>query len=142
MSNISTRAIKFYSELKSPRGVGKEIGMINPYREPEILEVTKKFYKKFYADKSKRCYVFGINPGRIGSGCTGVPFTDACALEKVCKIECPFHNRKEMTSEFVYRVIKKYGGADKFYEKFYLTATSPRLCKRWQKLQLLRLKRA
>ena len=52
MSNISTRAIKFYSELKSPRGVGKEIGMINPYREPEILEVTKKFYKKFYADKT------------------------------------------------------------------------------------------
>ena len=125
MSDIGASAIKFYSGLKSPRGVGNEIGMINPYQKQEILGVVKKFYRKFYADSNKRCYVFGINPGRIGSGCTGVPFTDADALENVCGIDCPFHSRKEMTSDFVYKVIEKYGEVKKFYKKFYLTATSP-----------------
>jgi len=72
-----------------------------------------------------RVFVFGINPGRFGSGTTGVPFTDPVALENVCGIANKLVKRRETSSEFVYQFIERWGGPHVFYRDFFLTAISP-----------------
>ena len=67
----------------------------------------------------------GINPGRFGSGLTGVSFTDPVALRTFCGIENDFGNKRELSSEFIYRVIEEFGGVKKFYQRFFMTAVCP-----------------
>jgi len=67
----------------------------------------------------------GINPGRFGGGVTGIPFTDPIRLEKVCGIKNDFLKKQELSSVFIYSMIEAYGGAEKFYGQFYISAISP-----------------
>ncbi len=67
----------------------------------------------------------GINPGRFGGGLTGISFTDPVALREYCKIDNNLGNRKELSSEFVYKVINHFGGAKKFYSRYFLSALYP-----------------
>lgn len=84
-----------------------------------------QFFNKFYHDNNPRHFIFGINPGRFGSGITGVGFTDAAHLESHCNIPNTFSKRIETSAEFIYKVIDAYGGSAKFYKDFYITAVSP-----------------
>ena len=122
---FSERALDFYSRIQTPNLTRFSVKIINPFQNENSREYVKRFYKKFYSDSRKRIFVFGINPGRFGSGITGVPFTDPVALEKYCGIGNDLQKRKEMSSEFVYKCISAFGGSEKFFGQFYLTALSP-----------------
>ncbi|MFM8913855.1 MAG: uracil-DNA glycosylase family protein, partial [Flammeovirgaceae bacterium] len=87
--------------------------------------LSATFYKKFYADAKSRYVILGINPGRLGSGITGVPFTDPINLEKYCGIKNNLPKKHELSSEFVYKVITAFGGLEKFYSRFYFTSVCP-----------------
>ncbi|MDB5191747.1 MAG: hypothetical protein JWQ96_1310 [Segetibacter sp.] len=99
--------------------------VMHPFKDAETQRVSKVFYDKFYNDDNKRFCVIGINPGRFGAGVTGVPFTDPIRLEKECGIANDWPKKQELSSLFVYDLVHAYGGVEKFYRKFYITAVSP-----------------
>lgn len=101
---------------------------MNPFREENaavIARITKEFYNKFYGDNHSRKLILGINPGRLGAGLTGLPFTDTKRLASDCGIEVTEVKSHEPSSVFVYEVIRAYGGAKKFYEDFYINSVCP-----------------
>jgi hypothetical protein len=123
--SFSSYAIKYFINLKTPKSINAGINIINPYDSKDVKKVVKEFYKKFYNDNNKRIFIWGINPGRFGGGLTGISFTDPVALREICGIENTFGNRNELSSKFIYNVIKNFGGAKKFFSKAYLTALYP-----------------
>ena len=119
------KVIEFYRDITPPSLNTKEAKIINPHTDGTARECIEQFYEYFYSDTKNRTYVFGINPGRFGSGVTGIPFTDPVALESSCGIFNSLEKRTELSSDFVYRFIASWGGARKFYDDFFLTAVSP-----------------
>ena len=69
--------------------------------------------------------IIGINPGRFGGGITGVPFTDPIRLQEDCRIENEWQKKQELSSVFIYDMIREYGGVTSFYKHFYISAVSP-----------------
>lgn len=69
--------------------------------------------------------VIGINPGRFGGGVTGIPFTDPIRLHQDCGIDNPWSKKQELSSVFIYEMIKAFGGVTSFYNHFYISAVSP-----------------
>lgn len=98
---------------------------MNPFANKETMKICEQFYKKYYSDTHKRSMIIGINPGRFGGGVTGIPFTDPIRLEEVCGIENNWPRKQELSSLYMYDMINAYGGPEKFYNKFYITAVSP-----------------
>ena len=68
--------------------------------------------------------MLGINPGRFGAGITGVNFTAGRQLGE-CGIDHPFGNTSELSAEFIYSMITEYGGAEKFYSRFFIGSVCP-----------------
>ena len=91
----------------------------------ETKEVMQQFFHKYYDDTKPRIYLVGINPGRLGSGITGIGFTDAFHLENVCGIANNFDKRVEISAAFMFEVMEAYGGLEKFYGDFFFTTTMP-----------------
>lgn len=105
-----------------------KIEVMNPFQGEHaalIQRVTQEFYHKFYNDNKKRHLILGINPGRFGAGLTGVPFSDTKRLLSDCGIEVTEVKSHEPSSVFVYEVIRAYGGAEAFYEQFYISSLCP-----------------
>lgn len=99
---------------------------MNPFREnPEILPLAEAFYRKYYSDTRPRQLILGINPGRLGAGATGIPFTDTKRLAEACGLEPPAFSTHEPSSVFVYRLIGAYGGPEAFYSRFYINSVCP-----------------
>ncbi len=117
--------VKFYKSLKITSALPAGVEVMNPIASKETFAVLKEFYLKYFSDNNQRVFLFGINPGRFGGGITGIPFTDPVTLEKDCGIINPFNKRGETSAEFIYKMIDKWGGAEKFYSSFYITALSP-----------------
>lgn len=115
----------FYKTLNTPLHISPKIKIIHPYKIPQTQRYMKEFYNKFFSDNRTRVFVFGINPGRFGSATTGISFTDPIALERFCGIQNTLAKRRELSSEFVYKFIEQWGGANVFYKDFFLTAVSP-----------------
>jgi hypothetical protein len=90
-----------------------------------VTKVCRLFYDKYYGDNHGRRLILGINPGRFGAGVTGIPFTDPIKLHKECGIENSFDKRPELSSDFIYRLIRYLGGPDHFYAHYYIGAVSP-----------------
>lgn len=122
---LASSILDFYKKLNPVFKMPKGIGIMHPFTEKDTWEVTGKFYRKYYEDENPRVFVFGINPGRFGGGVTGIPFTDPIRLQNVCGIENDFQKKAELSSEFIYRMIDAFGGPEKFYGKFFITALSP-----------------
>lgn len=123
--SFSTKAIKYFLNLKTPPALTSGVQVINPYKLPEVKKAVRTFYNNFYNDDKKRFYMIGINPGRFGGGLTGIAFTDPVALKESCGIESNLGNKKELSSEFIYNVISSFGGADTFFSKIFLSALYP-----------------
>ena len=119
------KAFDFYAQLELPKTLPKGILAMNPYQDPRTREYSKLFLDKFFSDNNHRIFVFGINPGRFGAGLTGVTFTDPVALKEFCGIPNEFAPRRELSSDFVYKFIEQWGGANQFYRDFFLTAVCP-----------------
>ncbi len=101
------------------------ISVINPYGNPEVKRVLRKFCNTYYGNSKKRILILGINPGRFGAGVTGIPFTDPVALEKWCGIPNSFDKKHELSSRFIYEMIQAFGGPQIFYDHFLLNAVCP-----------------
>jgi hypothetical protein len=102
------------------------IRIMNPFREEEqALRISGEFYSKYYNDDNKRHLILGINPGRFGSGLTGIPFTDPKRLQSECHIAYEGKVTHEPSSVFVYEVINAYGGPEAFYRDIYINSVCP-----------------
>ena len=118
------KIFKFYDDLEKLSTPG-DISVLDPYTEPEIRNVYKKFYKKYFNDSKRRIIIFGINPGRFGGGITGIPFTDSFNLKKRCQIDSNIPIKKELSSKFIYEMIDAYGSIHQFYKNFFISSICP-----------------
>ena len=98
---------------------------MNPYTQSHVREICSQFFDNYFSDNNKRILILGINPGRFGAGVTGITFTDPVRLESECGIQNNFRKRPEVSSVFIYDMIRSYGGPKEFYSKFILSAISP-----------------
>lgn len=125
MTTQAESILSFYRQLQPNFQLGEDIEIMNPFQNIDSWKIAEVFYRKFYNDTNRRIFIFGINPGRFGGGITGIPFTDPIRLEGACGIPNDFRKIGELSSIFVYEVILEYGGAEKFYNDFFITALSP-----------------
>lgn len=101
------------------------IDIMTPFHTGEIKKISRAFYSKYYNDNDSRKLILGINPGRLGGGSTGIPFTDTKRLADVCDIGLAEFHTHEPSSVFIYKVIDGYGGPEKFYQDFYINSVCP-----------------
>lgn len=125
MPTFADKAVKYFTNLKSPSRLPGKTEIINPYKSEEINNVVKKFFYKFFNDNKKRVFIMGINPGRFGGGLTGISFTDPVALKEECRIENNLGTQKELSSKYIYRFINEFGGPENFYKKYFISALYP-----------------
>lgn len=121
---FGARVNKFYLSLTPPK-VPRGIHVMNPYVDPRTRACVKSFLSSYFDDSSPRTLMLGINPGRFGSGLTGVTFTDPYALTNECGISHEFTGQRELSADFVYRVINALGGPAAFYQRLFLSAVCP-----------------
>lgn len=125
-TTFADKVIRFNRHLHYSGNLPKGFQVMNPYLDnPETLDVMQQFYKKFYDDSYQRQLIIGINPSRHGAGVTGVPFTDTKRLASVCGIEMLSAHTHEISSVFIYDVIAQFGGAQAFYQQFYINSPFP-----------------
>ncbi len=125
MALQSELIISFLTNLSPTFNLPSGVEIMNPYLYDNSLALAKKFYSKYYSDSNKRIFLFGINPGRLGSGVTGVPFTDPLKLEIECGIPNLLAKKPELSADFIYRMINAYGGPERFYNRYFFTAVCP-----------------
>ncbi len=126
MKTFADKIISFNKNIAFEGALPKNIRIMNPFKEnKEALNISTKFYKKFYNDNNKRYLILGINPGRFGAGVTGVPFTDTKRLLDECGLSFPGKATHEPSATFIYEMINAYGGTKKFYGKFYIHSICP-----------------
>lgn len=120
------RAIDYNRNIRHSGELPEGFQVINPFIEnPETMQVSQQFYRKFYHDFDRRKFIVGINPSRHGAGVTGVPFTDTKRLESICGIKMESARTHEVSSVFMYDMITQYGGATEFYKQFYINSPFP-----------------
>ena len=124
---VADSIIAFNTSLDFPYPLPDGIRVMNPFREnPSALAASSAFYQKYYADNEPRHMILGINPGRFGAGLTGVPFTDPKRLLDVCGItDYSGPLAHEPSSAFIYDMIERYGGPERFYSRFYINSICP-----------------
>jgi hypothetical protein len=120
----STQLKQYFSALKAP-DVPQQYEVMNPYAQPETMSIVDQFLSKYLHDDRKRVLLFGINPGRFGSGITGISFTDPIRLKETLGIDHPFEMRPELSSAFIYEAIEAFGGPARFYRDFFISAVYP-----------------
>lgn len=120
------KVIYYHDHLDFKGSLPDKISIMNPYKASELIrKVAKTFYDKFYSDQNKRTLILGINPGRLGAGSTGIPFTDTKRLQQYCGIEIDSIHTHEPSSVFIYQLINAYGGVNRFYKDFYINSICP-----------------
>jgi len=122
---FAKQILNFYFNLDKTPPLPKGIEAIYPFDNSETKTLMQTFFSKYYNDTNPRTYLIGINPGRLGSGVTGVGFADAYHLEKYCDIPNIFDKRVEISAAFMFEVMEAYGGVEKFYRDFFFTTTMP-----------------
>lgn len=122
---LSKQILDFLKSLDIKAALPRGVNILNPYREEEAFKLCRQFYTKYYNDREPRRMIIGINPGRLGGGLTGIPFTDPVHLEKYCGIHNSLPKKTELSSTFIYEMMTAYGGPEKFYSRFYFSSVSP-----------------
>lgn len=122
---IGNRITGFFSVLPHSMELPARAELLNPYADPEVIRVTQAFYNQHYSDQNERIFILGINPGRFGSGITGIAFTDPLRLKNECGIPNTFNEKPELSSVYIYELIAAFGGIEKFYSRFYLNSVCP-----------------
>ena len=126
MKTFADKVIAFNRQIDFKGNLPEGISIMNPFRENKnIIPLSTAFYKKYYQDNQSRHLILGINPGRFGSGVTGIPFTDTKRLIEKCDIPYNGKQTHEPSSVFVYEVIAAYGGTARFYKDFYINSICP-----------------
>lgn len=126
MPTFADKIIHFNRNLSFNGALPDGIRIMNPFQEnPNVLDISATFYKKYYDDNHPRHIILGINPGRLGAGLTGVPFTDPKRMKEKCGLDFQGASAHEPSSVFVYEMIEMYGGIEKFYHNFYINSPCP-----------------
>ena len=126
METIAHLVKRFNQGLQIDCRLPKGISVLNPFQDNElVLEWSEAFYGRFYSDMASRRLILGINPGRLGAGQTGIPFTDTKRLYEYCGIGSPENLVHETSSAFVYRMIQAFGGASVFYRQCLVSSICP-----------------
>lgn len=125
IDKFSHGIISFFSTLSVPESLPDGVDVLWPFDKPEVKRVMARFYTRFFDDSGERVFLVGINPGRFGAGVTGICFTDPQRLAGDCGISHSLPGGRELSSDFVYRLISSFGGPELFYRRFYITALSP-----------------
>lgn len=122
------KILRFNRNLEITTILPQGVEVLNPFRgenAAHIWPILETFYGKFYADENPRKLILGINPGRLGAGSTGLPFTDTKRLNDDCEIPFDTFKSHEPSSVFVYEVINAFGGPAAFYKDFYIGSVCP-----------------
>lgn len=122
---FSQSILNFLYHLQLPFKLLNGVEVLDVHGDAAVRNACTAFYNKFYNDTNQRHLLLGINPGRFGGGITGIPFTDPIRLQNDCSIENAFQKKQELSSAFIYEMIAAFGGTEKFYSKFYISAVSP-----------------
>jgi len=123
---FSEKILNFLFSLHiDPKILPDKIQVMYPWQDPKVKQIMSLFYNKYYNDSEKRFLILGINPGRLGAGSTGIPFTDTKRLESDCYIPVTHSKTHEPSSVFIYETIRAFGDAAYFYNKFYISSVSP-----------------
>jgi len=117
--------LQFLKSLRVDIELPDGVRVMNPYLQKQTWQSVQAFYQKFYSDDGHRHMMVGINPGRLGAGETGIPFTDNKHLVSHCGISWHSKPTHEPSSVFMYDMIDAFGGVDAFYHHFYVTSVSP-----------------
>jgi uracil DNA glycosylase superfamily protein len=125
MKTFAEKIIHFYKTLNPPGKLPRNIDWLFPQKDKIVFNAIESFYNKYYYDNNQRSLIFGINPGRFGAGTTGINFTAPKQLKQHCEIAHSFKNQTELSAEFIYEMIIAYGGCNKFYGDFIISAVSP-----------------
>jgi hypothetical protein len=125
MPLLADQLTRFYEQLRPPRRLPAGVAVLYPQKDPQVMEITRTFFQTFYSDNRPRHLLLGINPGRFGAGITGINFTAPRQLTENCGISHSFPLKSELSAEFIYEVIERYGGCRKFYQRFFISAVSP-----------------
>jgi len=126
MDTFADRIIAFNQQLEYTGMLPAGISIMNPFRDNNFaLDVSTQFYNKYYSDNHPRHLILGINPGRFGSGMTGVSFTDPKRMIGKCGIPYTGPITHEPSSEYVYDMIDAFGGIATFYQQFYIHSVCP-----------------
>ena len=124
-TSFASGILDFYSTLEVPVNLPVGVASLYPFSDKAVWDLNETFYNRFYSDKKSRTFLIGINPGRLGAGVTGIPFTDPVRLENVLNIKNDFQKKAELSSKFIFDVIESAGGSDTFFSNFYITSVSP-----------------
>ncbi len=122
---IAKRIIDYYTTIDRPTILPNGIELLYPFNQDKVIQVMTQFYHEYYNDNKSRTLLIGINPGRLGGGVTGIPFTDPKHLEYSCGIKNSFDKKPELSSTFIYEMINHLGGPAKFYSKYLITSVCP-----------------
>lgn len=125
MKTLAQKILDFHFTLNPDMALPDGVQVMNPFAVDEVRTIASEFYFKYYNDRRRRRMILGINPGRLGAGATGIPFTDTKRLTEVCGIDARGLQTHEPSSVFVYDVIRAFGGAEKFYSGFYINSICP-----------------
>jgi Domain of unknown function (DUF4918) len=125
MKTWAEQIIHFYTHLQFPDKLPGSVQWLYPQQHPEVMQVVKAFYSKYFHDTHRRRLMLGINPGRFGAGVTGVNFTAPRQLKNICGMDHPFKDQSELSAEFIYDMIAAYGGPEQFYQHFFISSVCP-----------------
>jgi hypothetical protein len=124
-SDLAAKLRGFYATLKRPGGLPAGVEVLFPQKKKDVMRVVNLFLEKYYSDNKPRQLLLGINPGRFGAGITGINFTAPRQLKERCGIAHPFGDSSELSAEFIYEVIDRYGGPERFYSHHFISAVCP-----------------
>lgn len=123
---FADKVLRFHKKLSYTGQLPPGFEVLNPIQDTEgVFDIMSRFYKKYYNDKKSRKFIIGINPGRLGAGTTGIPFTDSKRLASACDILSDLPSTHEVSAQFVYEMIAAYGGVECFYNDVYIQSMFP-----------------
>ncbi|MCZ2101212.1 MAG: DUF4918 family protein [Chitinophagales bacterium] len=123
---VSEKILKFLAEVTFTGKLPKGIEVMTPYSDSkEVWDICQTFYNKYYDDENPRKLILGINPGRLGAGSTGIPFTDTKRLNESCHIPFTKFTTHEPSAVYMYEMMEAYGGIPVFYSQFYINSVFP-----------------
>ena len=122
---FGAQATAFVLQVERPAITTPGFSIMDPFSTLATRQAVTDFYARYCADNRPRLFLFGINPGRFGGGVTGIPFTDPVALRQFCGIETTLTGQRELSSDFIYRMIDRYGGVEPFWADCFLSAVFP-----------------
>ena len=126
---FADQAIAFNRNIQTclethPLSLPEKHRLMNPFAEGQAMALSEAFYRRFYQDDQPRRLILGINPGRHGAGLTGIPFTDSLRLERL-GMDTLGLKTHEPSAVFMEAMMNAYGGAQRFYQEFYINSPLP-----------------